>query len=213
MRCAALVLAAGRGTRFGGQKLLAGLHGRPVLQHVIDAAVGASLAPLVVVVGDDAEGLERALSWHAARRLRNPQPERGLAGSLKLGLDALASARPVPERALVLLGDQPLVSVEQLRLLADQPLDVRRPVVVPRYDDGRRGNPVLLERAAWPLAEALTGDRGMSQLFGDRPMLVREVDVPGSNPDVDTPDDLERLNRAEGPARSFRRAVAGRSRP
>ena len=68
--------------------------------------------------------------------------------------------------------------------------DPLRPVVVPRYSDGLPGNPVLLEREAWPLALGLAGDRGMSQVFGSQPELVRHVDVPGSNPDIDTQADL-----------------------
>jgi CTP:molybdopterin cytidylyltransferase MocA len=72
------------------------------------------------------------------------------------------------------------------------PEDPARPIVVPRYG-GVPGNPVLLERAAWPLATELIGDTGMSQLFRSRPDLVRYVDVPGENPDVDTAGDLRRL--------------------
>ena len=67
---------------------------------------------------------------------------------------------------------------------------------MPRYS-GSPGNPVLLERAAWPLAEGLTGDAGMVQLIRSRPELVRYVDLDGANPDIDTRSDLEALERRE----------------
>jgi CTP:molybdopterin cytidylyltransferase MocA len=57
---------------------------------------------------------------------------------------------------------------------------------------------VLLDRAAWPLALALTGDRGMSQVIAQRPDLVRYLDLPGTNPDVDTQAELAALVNDEG---------------
>jgi molybdenum cofactor cytidylyltransferase len=185
-RTAGLVLAAGRARRFGSDKLSATLEGRPLLQHVIDAAAAAALTPLIVIVGE----VERRLEWRGARPLRNPDPDRGLSSSLRLGLDELAAEAEVG-RAVVLLGDQPRVSVAVIERLLSAATD--RPMVVPRYADGAPGNPVVLERAVWPLAAALGGDRGMSQLFAARPDLVAYVDMPGTNPDVDTPADLAAL--------------------
>jgi CTP:molybdopterin cytidylyltransferase MocA len=68
-----------------------------------------------------------------------------------------------------------------------------KPIVVPRYSASGTLNPVLLDRASWPLAMALDGDRGMGPLIAALPHLVTDVSVEGDNPDVDTPADLERL--------------------
>jgi molybdenum cofactor cytidylyltransferase len=182
---AGLILAAGASTRFGADKLAVPLRGRPLLQHVLDAAAEAALAPVVVVVA----GARSALEWHGARPVINHDPARGLSSSLAVGLDALADQVGV-ERVVVLLGDQPLVSVEAIQLLLASADDPARPVVVPRYADGQPGNPVVLSAHAWPMARTLTGDSGMRQLFNARPHLLRYVDVPGTNPDVDTPADL-----------------------
>lgn len=192
-RTGGVILAAGRASRFGANKLLADLDGRPLLQHVLDLAVEADLEPVVVVLGDEASRLEQAIKWRYEKRVRNPAPERGLSSSLRLGLSQLERAAPDCRRAVVLLGDQPRLAADQLRVLLDQPPDETRPIIVPRYADGRPGNPVLLERGAWPLAANLAGDRGMSQLFVARMELIRLVEVPGTNPDVDTPEDLAAL--------------------
>jgi CTP:molybdopterin cytidylyltransferase MocA len=189
---AGLILAAGRGSRFGGGKMLALIHGRPMLQHVLDAAAAAKLDPVVAVLGADATLIERTLAWRGERRLVNPDPDRGLSSSLAIGLNALGDQ----QRVLILLGDQPFVSVEHLRTIITAADDGHRPVVVPRYSDGKPGNPVLLEREAFSLAAALTGDRGMSQLFTSDPDLVRYVNVAGTNPDIDTPIDLDSVTRA-----------------
>ncbi|MEP7159356.1 MAG: NTP transferase domain-containing protein, partial [Chloroflexota bacterium] len=89
-------------------------------------------------------------------------------------------------------GDEPRLTLEQVQVVLGAAEDPTRPIVVPRYG-GVPGNPALLERAAWPLAVELSGDAGMSQLFRSRPELVRHVDVPGVNPDIDTPADLAAL--------------------
>jgi molybdenum cofactor cytidylyltransferase len=194
-RTAGIILAAGRGRRFGGGKMLATLEGRPLLQHVLDLAATVGLEPRIVVLGTDAARIERFIAWRAETRVRNPAPERGLSSSLRLGLDELERIQPDCERATVLLGDQPRLRPDQLRTLLDQPLDEAQPIIVPRYADGRPGNPVVIDRGAWPLVATLEGDRGMSQLFAARPDLIRQVKVAGTNPDVDTLEDLAALGR------------------
>lgn len=190
---AAVILAAGRAARFGGAKLLSELDGRPILQHVLDLAAQAELEPVVVVLGADAAAFEATLEWRSEIRVLNPHAERGISSSLQIGLGPLERARA--RRALILLGDQPRLTLGQLRHMLDVVPDAARPIAVPRYAEGGNRNPVLLERVAWPLARGLTGDRGMSQLFAARPELVRYVDLPGTNPDIDTPADLVALAR------------------
>lgn len=177
MTAAALILAAGRSTRFGTDKLVAEFRGRPMIEHVIDAALAAGLSPVVVVVGPD-----REIRWPSVRIVVNPDPSLGISSSLQSGLAALEGESV--SRVVVLLADQPLVSPAVIATLLAQP--VERPIVVPRYAAGEPGNPVVLERSAWPFAAETSGDRGMVQLFAAQPGLVRYVDVPGANPDVDT---------------------------
>jgi CTP:molybdopterin cytidylyltransferase MocA/uncharacterized UPF0146 family protein len=182
-RTAAVVLAAGLGTRFGGGKLLADINGKPMLQHVLDLAAAANLDPVVVVLGTDADELEAACTWRGELKVRNPDPARGISSSVRLGIEAVADSEAT--RAAMLVGDQPFLTSEQLRVILDQP----GAIVVPLYE-GKPGTPVVLGRDTWQLTDELTGDRGMSQLFDRYPDLVRYVDVPGTNPDLDTPQQI-----------------------
>jgi CTP:molybdopterin cytidylyltransferase MocA/SAM-dependent methyltransferase len=196
VRAAAVVLAAGSGSRFGGGKLLAELEGRPVLQHVLDRVAAAGLTDVVVVLGEDADALERAVVWRAERRVRNPDPPRGLSSSLRVGIQALDDAA---EAALIVLGDQPMVPVEAIRAVLSAGPDDARPIVVPVYPSDGGRNPVLLGRAAFRLAAEATGDRGLGPIIAAHPELVREVPVSadvGQNPDVDTRADLVALLEA-----------------
>ena len=191
--CAAVILAAGAASRFGGGKLLAPLDGRPLLQHTLDLVADVGLDPVVVVLGADAPRLRQACAWRNEVIVVNGDAVAGISGSVKLGLAQLALS--TASRALVLLADQPRLSSTQLRTIMAAPPDDARPIVVPRYS-GEPGNPVLLERAAWPMATKLQGDMGMAQLFAARQTLVRYVNVDGTNPDVDTTADLAALGSA-----------------
>ena len=186
-RVAALVLAAGSGSRFGGGKLLATLGGKPLLQHVLDRVADAGVGEVVVVLGRDAVALEAAMTWRDATRVVNPDPERGLASSLRVGVAALD---PGIDAVLVLLGDQPLVATSAIRALIDAPDEPARPVVVPAYGEDRGRNPVLLRRQGLALVDEVSGDRGLGPVIAAHPELVREVPVVSDNPDVDTPEDL-----------------------
>lgn len=201
MRVAAVVLAAGSASRFGGGKLLAPLRGRPILQHVLDAVAGAGIRDVVVVLGADAPATEAGIAWRRERRVANPRPEDGLGSSLRLGVAAARALDPVPDALLVVLGDQPLIRPGVIHSIVDAGGETTigprpgldQPVVVPRYvDDGSR-NPVLIRREAWGLVDEVDGDRGLGPLLAARPELVREVRVVGGNPDVDTREDLARL--------------------
>jgi CTP:molybdopterin cytidylyltransferase MocA/SAM-dependent methyltransferase len=199
-RVAAVVLAAGAGSRFGGGKLLAPVEGRPILQHVLDRLAASDVDDVIVVLGDDALTIEDAIDWRKERRVRNPDPSRGLSSSLQVGLGAVSDD---VEAAMIVLGDQPLIPPRAVRALLDAELDDARPVVVPVYGDDAGRNPVLLGRGAFRLVDDATGDRGLGPLLAARPELVREVPirVEGGNPDVDTRADHVALLEAAWAAR------------
>lgn len=184
---AALVMAAGSGSRFGGGKLLAPLAGKPLLQHVLDRVAEAGVGEAIVVLGADAEAVEGAIAWSGATPVRNPDADRGLSSSLVIGM---ASIDPGVDAVLILLGDQPLVRASTIRALIDAPDDPARPVVVPSYPNDRGRNPVLLRRAAFGLIDEARGDRGLGPVLDAHQELVTEVAVMADNPDVDTPGDL-----------------------
>jgi molybdenum cofactor cytidylyltransferase len=190
-----LVLAAGSSTRFGSPKALAELEGRPLLEHVLDAAAAAYLQPVVVVLGDSAPEIERRIRWRNERRIRNPDPARGLSSSLRDGIADLSAIAPRAD-AVVLLGDQPRTSAEIIRRLVEAADLTDHPIVVPRYAAGGGSNPVFIRRDAFRIVHEAEDDRGLGPILTARPDLVSWIDVEGSNPDVDTPADLVALQPA-----------------
>ena len=215
---AAVILAAGVGSRFGGGKVRAALDGLPLVAHVLAAVRAAGIGRVVVVLGRDATGVLDAVREAAPGALEqvivavNPAPERGLAASLRLGFGVATAAGPdglPPGGVLVLLGDQPRVRADVLRLLLEAPAPADAVALVPRYAEDAASNPVLLLPGGWPLVAGLSGDRGLGQLLAADPARVVGVAVPGANPDVDTPADLAALGRG---AESLMAAWAARVR-
>src|SRR4051794_19589495 len=105
-RIVSIVLAAGAGRRFGGRKQLAPLHGRPLLEHALAAAAAAPSDAVLLVLGADAEEIERGIELGGATAVRCPGWERGQGASLRAGLAALG---PEVAAALVTLGDEPFL--------------------------------------------------------------------------------------------------------
>lgn len=182
---AAAVLAAGGSSRFGGgSKQLATLRGRPLVAHAVAAALDAdAFAAVFVVTG--AVDLAGALPGGVVV-LDNPAWAEGQATSLAVAIHAADVGGF--DGVVVGLADQPFVESSTWRALADA--DTGRPVVVATYQ-GRRRNPVRLDRPVWPLLPR-TGDAGARVVMRERPELVAEVACPGDATDIDTVEDLDR---------------------
>jgi CTP:molybdopterin cytidylyltransferase MocA len=179
---AAVILAAGGGSRFVGEtsKLLASFRARPLIAWAVDAALGAGLDETIVVSGSvDLSAVVPA----DVTVLDNEGWPSGLASSLRVGLDWCE--RRGHGAAVVGLGDQPLVPADAWRAVASS---TGAPIAVATYA-GRRRNPVRLARSVWPLVP-VTGDQGARAVMASRPELVREVACPGDPADVDTVEDL-----------------------
>lgn len=163
-----LILASGRGERFrasGGQgsKLDALLHGKPVLQHTLDA-VRASGLPFHVETG----------------------PHAGMGDSIAAAVRATQDAAGW----LVLPGDLPLI--QSKTLLAVAQMLAHCAVVVP-VCEGQRGHPVAFAPPCRDLLLTLKGDKGASLVvatYGARELVVHDV---GTVTDMDTVQDLAQI--------------------
>jgi molybdenum cofactor cytidylyltransferase len=212
---AAVILAAGAGSRFGGGKVRAALDGRPLVAHVLGAVRDAGIRRVVVVLGRDAGavlGAVRAIEPSALDGVLvtiNPAPERGLATSLRLGFGP-GAAPPVPAGVLFLLADQPRVRASVVRELCAARVPAGTIAVAPSYSGDAAPNPVLLLPGGWPLVAGAAGDRGLGPLLTADPARVVRVAVSGTNPDVDTPGDLAAL---AGPGASHAAPAASHAAP
>jgi CTP:molybdopterin cytidylyltransferase MocA len=164
---AAVVLAAGEGSRFGGAKQ------RLLLPDVLRAIRASSVDDLVVVAGAHELDIDATV-------VTCPEWARGIGASLRCGLRALP---PETEAAVVALADGPDLAPAAVDRVIEARRDGAGDVVAASYD-GDRGHPVLLARAVW--------DRipdGGARALGDDPILVPCDDL-GHPGDVDYVDDV-----------------------
>jgi CTP:molybdopterin cytidylyltransferase MocA len=162
---AAVVLAAGAGSRFGGPKQ------QLLLPDVLTALRSSSVEDLLVVAGAHPVDVD-------ARVVDCPQWERGMGASLRCGLQAL---QPEVEAAAVVLADGPYLSPVAVDRVITAWRDGAGDVVAASYA-GDRGHPVVLGRPVWDRIP----DEGARALD---PVLVPCDDL-GSPGDIDFADEV-----------------------
>jgi molybdenum cofactor cytidylyltransferase len=193
-KVAAVILAAGLSRRMGAQnKLLAAVGEVPMISQVVRAAVESNVQQVVVVTGHEAELVQKALLDYRAEIVFNPDYESGIASSIRTGIENVAEEM---DGALILLGDMPRISDEQINeLIAEFNPAMERDIVVP-FKDGQRGNPVLWSSRYFASLKKLTGDTGGKGLMLENIGNVWDVPVTDDAvfADYDTPDSLQHLD-------------------
>ena len=185
---AGLLLAAGRSSRMGFQKLLIRYRGRQLVAHALGALLGSSVGRVVVVTGCDADAVTAVLDANDRMVFaHNTAFAEGLSTSLRVGLGAVDDADGV----VVMLGDMPFVTPADIdALLAGGHGNIAVPVVGEVL-----GNPVYWPRRYFGEMRALTGDQGARALLSHHADDVRTVEMAGIAvlTDIDTPADLQRF--------------------
>ncbi|MFL5024893.1 MAG: NTP transferase domain-containing protein [Microvirga sp.] len=186
---AAIILAAGRGTRFGDElKLLAQIGGKALVRHAAEAAVGSLVDPIIVVTGYRSNEVEAALHGLPVQILYNALFAQGLSMSLKAGFSALP---PTTRAAVILLGDMPFVKADLIDALVAGWRERGEPAALVPTLDGRRGNPVVLSRDLQAMIEDLSGDVGAGSLLRKRSdVLEWPTTDPAVAQDFDTREEL-----------------------
>ena len=183
MNFVAIVLAAGKASRFGSDKLSAQFKGEPLLAHAIRAAFAAPVSRVILVCPP---AFDTSL-WPAIEPVRLASPE--MSASLKAGIAAAAGA----DGAFIFLGDMPLVPhgiAAQLAARLGENF-----AAIPRYRS-KNGHPVLLSALAFPEIAQLTGDQGAGILLKARKdVAFADCTDEGVLLDIDRAEDIARLER------------------
>jgi molybdenum cofactor cytidylyltransferase len=193
-RIGAIVLAAGYSSRMRASgrdrnKLIEPVDGKPMVRHVVEAALESAASHVIVVTGNEKEAVMAALENMPVSFSENAYYSNGLSTSLISGLNSLPADC---DGALVLLGDMPAIDTLLLdRLIAAFDPAEDRAIIVPVHD-GRRGNPVLWARRFFDEMRTLSGDQGARALFAPYAGLVCEVEAGSDAPltDIDTKEAL-----------------------
>jgi molybdenum cofactor cytidylyltransferase len=193
MKISALVLAAGESKRMAGKhKLLLPFAGKTLMECAVDAILHAEIGEVIVILGHEAEAVQRVLRGRQVRFVYNPDFRQGMAGSIHAGLAALASDAGA---VMISLADLPLVQSAELNLLISFFLSAKEKKIAVPIFDGRRGNPVIFDLRYRPEMLTLSGDVGCKSILAHHPDAVLEVEMPTASvlEDVDTVEAYNRL--------------------
>lgn len=199
----ALVLAAGRGTRFeGGDKLLADVGGVPLVRRVLSEVSAAPVGDIVLVVAEDGGRIAAAAGPGRWRTVINKNAAEGLSSSLRAGLAAVAKDTA---GLLIVLADMPGMTADLIGRVIAAAEENPGAVVHPATADGRQGHPVLWPPDLFPEILALSGDKGAKGILARHSDRVVRVPAEAAEAlaDIDTRADLKALmarSTGAGPA-------------
>ena len=185
-----IVLAAGRSRRLGQSKQLLRIDGESLVHRATRFALASAPLDCVVVSASDEGDIAGAVADLPCRIVPCADAANGLSASLRCGLLALD---PRCDGALIVLTDQPAITAAHLAQLRDRWLDDPECAVASAYAE-TIGVPAILPRA-W-FASLIQNDRdsGARDLLRSRREQVHSIAAEHLALDVDTPDDLARIN-------------------
>lgn len=198
IRVAAIILAAGQATRYRAadpavaSKVVASLHGKPLVRHVASAALASQARPVLVVTGHAREAVEGALAGLDVVFVHNRDFADGMATSLRAAIEALPDD---VTGAVILLADMPGVPAEFIDRLVEAYSGAPDADAVVPVHDGAWGNPVLLGRPMLQAANQLGGDAGARKLMRQPGRKIVEIEANAfAMLDIDTPDMLRKVD-------------------
>ncbi|SEE48999.1 molybdenum cofactor cytidylyltransferase [Rhizobiales bacterium GAS191] len=196
MSIAAVILAAGRSTRMGANKMLADIDGEPLIRRTVAAVLGSQANPVILVSGHEAKALTEALAGLDLLHVHNPRYAQGLSTSLIAGIGAVPQSAA---GAVICLGDMALVGAGIIGALMARFEQVPAVGAVVPVHAGEWGNPVLVARKLFPEIVTLSGDAGARKLLqGREDVEVVEIADDAVLIDADTPAALESMRAKLG---------------
>ena len=190
-KVAGVVLAAGPSSRMGTNKLLLEIDGETVVRGAVRRAIAAGLDPVIVVLGHEAERIERELEGFGGecRAVVNADYASGINSSLKTGIVNLPAT---VDAAVVMLADMPFVTADMIASLVERYHARGRPPLVISDYDGVNAPPMLYDRALFPELQTMEGE-GCGKVVVRRHRSEAEVlQWPADKlADLDVPSDYE----------------------
>jgi len=196
-RIGAIILAAGRASRFGRAKQLLELDGESLLDRACRLAGEAGCEPVLRVLGARTDEILARPCAGSVTTLVHADWEQGMGSSLAAGMRRMQETDPSLEAVLVMLCDQPGVEVGLLKEL----LGACGPggVSIALSDaGGATGPPAVFGREHFAELAELKGDRGAKVIAGTHPDKVRLVEFPAGS-DVDSEEEWERFLKERRP--------------
>lgn len=189
----AVILAAGSSSRLGKPKQVLRLGDGTLLRHSALAALRGGCSPVVVVTGAYAEECSSAVHGLDVRIIFNRHWERGMASSVRSGIEALVQLAPRTAAVVLMVCDQPYISGDVISRIIAAHLATDSTVIASTYA-GTFGVPALFTKSLFNELTHLKGNAGAKHVIMQYATETHFVSFPGGEVDVDTADDLVALD-------------------
>ncbi|MDD3221728.1 MAG: nucleotidyltransferase family protein [Lachnospiraceae bacterium] len=192
MKTGIILLAAGAGKRFGGNKLMAEIEGKALYHTALEKLEKIQTGGAKVVVTGNTTIAEKAIKC-GMEVVMNDAPELGISRSIRLGIEKLEHQDGDVDSVMFMVCDQPWLRLATLEKM------------VYSYDggilmlacQGQQGNPVIFENKYFKELKNLSGDLGGRQVITRHrdALAFFETKIPEELWDIDTRDDLKKEDK------------------
>lgn len=181
----------------GRLKQLLSYRGQPLVQHAIEEATNAGLAPIIAVVGAEGAAVRAAIAGQPVSIVENREWASGMGSSIAAGMRFLAEAASDVAAVAILLADQPLVTARHLVKMQTLVFSGKSQAVAAQYS-GSLGVPAIFKRNLFEALSSLPSAAGARHILRDSEIEVAAFPLPEAAIDIDTPEDFAALESPGG---------------
>lgn len=190
-----IVLAAGQSSRLGQSKQLLQIEGEPLLRRVTRTSSESQADRTLVVLGDNEREHGRIIRDLPSYLCIHSGWESGMGSSLKAAMNFIENFLSDTTAVIVLVCDQPLLTIDHLNNLIDKYRNTRAPVVASAYS-GILGVPALFDATLFGSIKSIDDNHGARQVIDKHKSGVQHVNFEGGAMDIDTPEDYQRYQES-----------------
>ncbi len=185
-----VILAAGKSKRMGFAKQNIIFKEKTMLQHLLHEALMTDYLPITVVVGANKREIVPNFENLPITIIDNPNAEKGMGSSIKMGLVGAYMAEKNLEGLLFMTSDMPLVTTNYLKAMAlafeNEP---KAPIIASRYG-GKLGIPALFRRSIFEEILNIPDEAGAKNLIEKYEKQAFVIHFPEGEIDLDTQEDV-----------------------
>ena len=191
-----IILAAGSSQRMGTPKALLKIGEKTFLQHIVEVLRSARITDIVIVLGAEAEEIQKSLAWFDGKIVVNEEWQKGQLTSIITGLNNLDMAMTDPEEingAMICPIDHPLLSQALIVNLLYGYWTSKKKIIIPTFN-GQRGHPVVFDKELFDELRSAPPDVGARAVVYKNTDDVYEVPVKeeGVLINIDTHEDYQK---------------------
>jgi len=193
-KIALIILAAGKSTRFPGNKLLAKINGESMIEKIVKTALRSKAGRILIVTGYEAEKIKQLIKEIRDERIQvvyNPRYEEGQSSSVRTGVKQVVEEA---DAVMIHPADVPFITPEDIDRLIEV-YEITNAAIIVASHRGRHGHPILFSNKLFDDIMRITEEKhGLKELVEKyREEIVEVESSQYTTIDIDTPEDFKKI--------------------